>query len=109
MEGIVALIWHRLVMGNAGQFLTIKNVPMMVEIVAEQIGMVMGVVLHEMITQFVGMMEETVAKETLQPLVTVFVRMITTMQDVALMVGTVVWQASTQLYVLNANARQKMK
>ena len=82
---------------------------MTVEIVANLIGMGTANAILVMTIQFVVMMEETVAKAILKPLVMVIVRTKITMQDAALTEETVVWQTSTQPHVLNANARQKMK
>ena len=65
---------------------------MMVEIVAHQKIMELGFVLHQTTIQFATMMEETVARETLKPLVMGIVKMKITMQGVALMVEIVAWQ-----------------
>ena len=92
MEGIVALTCIGLVMVFASHSWTITNVPLMVEIVADQNGTGIVNVILGMTIQFVGMMEETVAKEILKPLVMGFVKMKITMQGVALMAGLVAWQ-----------------
>ena len=89
MEGTVVLIWDGLVMAVVIHSWTIKNVPMMVEIVADQNGTGIVNVILGMTIRFVDMMEETVAKEMLKPLMTASVTMKTTMSGVALMVEIV--------------------